>query len=481
MRPARRYRQDVRLRRLLLDPLLDGVRLRFAVAVTVVAVLVAYVAMLDHVAERHAASEAARAGASQAAESSAAPRPQASRTSGTEGGPAGPGAAQGTLVAAAPTRNTYRETVGQAGWAAGLATGGRAVARALRISSPAGTATVGGRSYQWGAWQAPWVTPDHPFTELVPSWNAATPRATFLTVQVRARTTTGKLTSWQSLGRWTTAPSSTFRRSDGTQADGLSTVATDTLRAAPGVAFSAYTVKVREFRRTGTAATPVVRSLGAVASQLGDVPATSAPLLGAHTLDVPAYSQMTHRGQYPQYGGGGQAWCSPTSLAMVLAYYAARPTPAEYAWVNPAYADPWVDEVARRVFDFAYDGAGNWPFNTAYAGTRTARAAVTRLGSLRDAEQFIAAGIPLIASISFSSGQLTGAPIKGTDGHLVVITGFTAAGDVIVNDPAAPSDATVRRTYARGQFEAVWQGKSRGLVYAIRDAAHAFPAGYGLT
>lgn len=464
MRPGRRYRQDVRLRRLLLDPRLDGMRLRFALVITVMAALVAYVAMLDGVAARHAASEARRS-----ADPAAATQ---------EKGPA-----KGTLAATTPARNSYRATAGQSAWAAGTFNGSRATDGALAIATPAGTVVIDDKTFDYGAWQAPWVTPAHGFTELVPSWNARTPKGTFIAVQVRAKTVDGKLTSWQNFGRWTTVNHAAFRTSaPGTQADGLSTVATDTLRAAPGVRFTAYTLKVRVARRAGTTVTPSVRSLGAVASQLASaVPATSTPLLGAKSLPVPAYSQMIHRGQYPQYGGGGQAWCSPTSLSMVLAYYGARPTSAEYAWVDDAYADPWVDEVARRVYDFEYAGAGNWPFNTAYAGTRLPRAAVTRLASLRDAERFIARGIPLIASISFSSGQLSGAPISSTAGHLVVISGFTSAGNVIVNDPAASSNATVRRTYKRSEFEAVWQRKSHGLVYAIRDSAHTFPTGYGLS
>lgn len=464
MSPSRRYRRDVRLRRLLLDPRLDGIRLRCAVVVTVVAALVAYVAMLDGLAARHAASEARRA-----ADPAAATQ---------EDGPA-----KGSLAAATPARHSYRETTTQAAWTAGTFRGAQATDGWLRISAPAGTTTVAGKSIEWSSWMAPWVTPAHAFTELVPSWKALTPRGTYVSVQVRARTTDGKLTSWQSFGRWTSHNFENFRRSEaGSQADGLSTVATDTLRAATGVRFASYALNVRLGRLVDSSSTPAVDSLGAVASQLASaVPPVSSPLLGAKTLSVPSYSQMIHRGQYPQYGGGGQAWCSPTSLSMVLAYYGKRPTATEYAWVDDSYADPWVDEVARRVYDFEYDGAGNWPFNTAYAGTRLADVAVTRLASLRDAEKFIARGIPLIASISFSSGQLGNAPISSTAGHLVVIVGFTSTGSVVVNDPAASSNRYVRRTYKRSEFEAAWQRKSHGLVYAVRDSAHAFPTGYGLS
>ena len=187
---------------------------------------------------------------------------------------------------------------------------------------------------------------------------------------------------------------------------------------------------------------------------------------------------MIHRGEYPQYGGGGQAWCSPTSLSMILAYFGARPTSSEYAWVNDSYRDPWVDHTAREVFDSGYDGAGNWAFNTAYAARRLPEAMVTRLPNLRHVENFIARGIPVQVSISFGRGQLSGAPISATNGHLVVITGFTASGDVRVNDPAAPDNGSVRRIYDRGQFERAWLGKSHGLAYLIRGPGTTFPPGY---
>ena len=57
-----------------------------------------------------------------------------------------------------------------------------------------------------------------------------------------------------------------------------------------------------------------------------------------------------------------------------------------------------------------------------------------------------------------------------------MIVGFTAAGDVVVNDPASRSRSGVRRTYDRAQLEAAWLGGSGGTVYVIHDDAHPLPA-----
>ena len=58
-----------------------------------------------------------------------------------------------------------------------------------------------------------------------------------------------------------------------------------------------------------------------------------------------------------------------------------------------------------------------------------------------------------------------------------MVVGFTRAGDVVVNDPAAPGNGSVRRTYDRGQLERAWLTASGGLTYVIRDADHPLPAG----
>jgi hypothetical protein len=128
------------------------------------------------------------------------------------------------------------------------------------------------------------------------------------------------------------------------------------------------------------------------------------------------------------------------------------------------------------VFDPGYDGTGNWPFNTAWAASLSGNAFVSRLRDLRDAERFIDAGIPLVASLAYPTGALPGAPTRGTDGHLVVIRGFTAAGDVVTNDPAAPTERSVRRTYGRQAFERAWLDGSGGTVFVIHRDDQPPPA-----
>jgi hypothetical protein len=100
---------------------------------------------------------------------------------------------------------------------------------------------------------------------------------------------------------------------------------------------------------------------------------------------------------------------------------------------------------------------------------------VTQLHSLAEAEQFIKAGIPLVASIAFNSGKLDGFFFKSTNGHLMVIVGFTASGNPIVNDPASPDNASVRHVYDRVQFEEAWMTASGGIVYVIHPSSVTLP------
>jgi hypothetical protein len=157
------------------------------------------------------------------------------------------------------------------------------------------------------------------------------------------------------------------------------------------------------------------------------------------------------------YPDGGRVWCSPTSVAMLLGRWAGDDAPAE-GRVRAAVAG---------VYDWRYRGHGNWPFNTAYAATHSLEAYVARLPSLAAAEAWTAAGVPLALSLAWEPGELAGAPLAAVNGHLLVLAGFDDAGQPIVHDPAAPDDASVRRTYRRAELEALWLGHSAGTTYIV--------------
>ncbi|MFD5783679.1 peptidase C39 family protein [Streptomyces sp. NPDC126933] len=391
---------------------------------------------------------------------------------------AGAGAVSAAPAAAAPSAPARATPLvdnafwaSYADWRSGTARGTLAVSGArpaLVIGTPAGRTDYAdphtGKSATWE--YATWTSPLHrsavPATEVIASWNAETPAGTWLQIELSGRYSDNTATPWYVMGRWTSGDGDgdIRRTSVDDQTDGRSSIWTDTFSvddAASGLRLASYQLRLTLYRKPGTRLTPVVHRAGAMASDIPDrftVPASTPGL--ARELTVPRYSQNVHAGQYPEYDNGGEAWCSPTSSQMIIEYWGRKPTAADLAWVNPAFADPQVCHAARFTFDYQYDGCGNWPFNAAYAATyRDMSAAVTRLGSLTDVETLIRAGIPVITSQSFLKEELTGAGY-GTSGHLMTVIGFTAGGDVIANDPASPDNPAVRRVYRRSEWETIW-------------------------
>lgn len=192
-----------------------------------------------------------------------------------------------------------------------------------------------------------------------------------------------------------------------------------------------------------------VRSRGEVDAVFVSTPDYGAPspivALPALELAVPPLSQ------YEDEHGDERGWCAPTSLAMLLAY---RGYPLEIA------------VVAREVRDARYGGTGNWTLNTAFAGTLGFRGAAVHLRDLAHAHAFLADDMPLALSIAWAAGELPGAPLPASDGHLVVLRGIDESGNALVNDPAHPEIAL---TYPRAAFERAWLGHG-GIALAIAPA-----------
>jgi hypothetical protein len=328
-------------------------------------------------------------------------------------------------------------------------------------------------AFESGTWTSEWTAVSFPFDELVASWNADTPAGTWIRVETQGRGS-GRDTKFYTMIVWASGDGDIHRTSAAGQNDADGDVNVDTFtRAKDAPPLDTYRLRVTLYRRAGFLVTPTVRLLAAMTSAAFkyDIPS---PFSGtAIDLSVPTFSQEIHKGEFPEYDGGGEAWCSPTSTAMVLAFHGAGPSEDDLTnFPGDRYDDPQVDYAARATYEWSYKGAGNWPLNVAYASRFGLEGFVTRLRSLSEAQLFIEASIPLVASIN---GKLPGFLFGETKGHLLVIRGFDRKGDVITNDPAAPTDEDTHKTYGRADFERVWLGGSGGIVYVMYPRGKALP------
>lgn len=286
--------------------------------------------------------------------------------------------------------------------------------------------------------------------EAIVSWNAAVPPGAALRVELRA-IYPDHATKFYDLGHWADGGRSTSAKG---QKDADGDVSTDTLI----LKIPADTFQVRVTTEGGATVKFVGLSLLDSRAKTEEKPPNKRAW--GRTLDVPQRSQLSY--------DGGSVWCSPTSTTMVMAYWAERQKRPDWLYDVPG--------AAKAMYDTAWQGTGNWPFNTAFAGGHDGlRAYVTRFGSLRDLEDEIAKGVPIICSVTYNAAS--GDDTPGDSGHILVVVGFTRAGDVFVNDPWAHLDKgeSVRKTFARAKFLAMWAHSHQTvyLIYPTNESAKA--------
>jgi peptidase C39-like protein len=331
----------------------------------------------------------------------------------------------------------------------------------------------------YGTWTSPAYQPEFAITELVASWQAQTPKDSWVATQLSVRMG-GQWSPWFTMGKWAFTTAGIQRTSVPGQNDRFGYISIDTYLSHSGSAAAAY--RLREQLYGSWQARPTVGQVAAVAfdPQRPTYRPSRTTMTRTAELDVPQYSQETHHGEYARYGGGGEAWCSPTSTEMVVEYYGRGPTQKQIDSLPPnkvfdrhGRVDGSVDWAAIHTYDKNYDGTGNWPFNTAYASHYGLDGSVRQYDSLVPLEALIRHGAPTVVSIAWDNTSdnqrlhLDGADIDSTGGHLMVVRGFTASGDVIANDPASPTNKAVRHIYRRDQFEFLWLHASAGVVYVI--------------
>ncbi|WGW13006.1 C39 family peptidase [Saxibacter everestensis] len=346
----------------------------------------------------------------------------------------------------------------------------------LRYRDPYGDAVD--REYECVRWTSEELLPGE-FDQVIPSWAAETPPGCWIQVELRVAGHGSAAWShrpgeqWFVTARWTAGndfPADIHRCTVRGQHNVFGRVDADTfLASVDNSPLAALQLRVSLLRPAGSADVARLGSVTVLTSRgAGAETGTTSPYTrqAAIELEVPARSQRVHAGTHPELGGGGDAWCSPTSTAMLLGYLGDATDPRSD-----------VVDAARATYDYSYRGTGNWAFNAAFAQSHGVDLYVSRLRDLRDVEPHLERERPVIASVTLNRKTMPEAGYD-TEGHLLVIAGFSAEGDVIVYDPAAPTPEGARRTYPRGAFERAWlpASASAGIAYVCGDEG-AGPAG----
>ena len=296
------------------------------------------------------------------------------------------------------------------------------------------------------------------WNELVVSWNADAPPETWLKVEARAIYPDHE-TKFYTMGVWSKDSKEHPRGGVRRQKDADGTVNEDTLVLnRPGA-----DVQLRvTLAGPGAEGRPQLKFLGLSFFDSRAEPALLHPRRAAWGKIITTTERTQH--SYPQANG----WCSPTSLSMVLTRW------GELLHRPELEAD--VPEVAADVYDSVFAATGNWPFNTAYAGSFPGlRAYVTRFSDISELEDWIVAGIPVIISARWDM-MAPGRPFDDA-GHLTVCIGFTENGDLVINDPATnlKKGQKVRHIYTRQDIIKAWQ-TSHNTVYLVYPETAKIPA-----
>lgn len=154
--------------------------------------------------------------------------------------------------------------------------------------------------------------------------------------------------------------------------------------------------------------------------------------------------------QHQDGGEIGSRICSPTSLCMVLESYGTN-----------------VDllSISADCYDPITELYGIWPKAIHTAGKNGHLGSIETFIDWRKAIILLEAGYPIVTSIRFRSGELQGAPMKSSAGHLTVVHGISET-EIRVYDPGASDKNGVNRTYSAMEFSQAWLSY-RGVAYIV--------------
>ncbi len=285
--------------------------------------------------------------------------------------------------------------------------------------------------------------------EVIPSFNFAGAKGVSVTAYLQAVGTTAK-SPWFNMGTWISDGGITVSSSAECDNGKWGHVETDT--AVLTEDFSTLTLKLVA-KSLAREPHPVLKQAGLSVYCTGAMVCQSVHVQpdSVARIQVPLRSQLEWK--------GGHGWCSPTSCGMVLDYWAT-------ILGNDGLSVP-TPVIASRVYDALWGGTGNWTFNMAYIGSLPQMSAVAlRIQSVRSLQSLLAKQVPPIVSLSYAT--LKREQRASDPGHLMVVTGITENGEVMLNDPYfSPGDEDGGKVVAPlSVFDEAWK-RSKRLIYLI--------------
>jgi len=303
-----------------------------------------------------------------------------------------------------------------------------------------------------GSLTIPVVAGNFPFNEAIPSWNGWVGKDSGFRVWMNPLLVDRSPTSWFDAGTWGRVSDELTTRiiqlncgiynidtlQLSTLAQGVS-IRFDLVRASPGVP----SPKIYMFTLSYTNSTGNQQ----LARQFAP---PRRPLSQSAKLNVPFRSQVVAR----------DAWigriCSPASITMALANFGIERD---------------TQSMAGMLYDSPSDAFGVWHRSIQGASQEGVRGYITRYRNWSDVADAISRGYVVCASIRFQAGEVddpmlkVGRRKKGTEGHLILITGVNADGTVTVHDTAS-KDYGVNSVWRQEELAKAWFDKG-GVAYVL--------------
>jgi hypothetical protein len=324
------------------------------------------------------------------------------------------------------------------------------VVRTERIELGVQGARAGGAAPGWSVHVAPPIEAPFGFDECLPSWNVDVPAGSGFRVDLRVGRGAAEWSPWLRVDAWGALPAAA-ERLPAAEAFPGGRIDVDHFR-------SAERWERAQVRLVGFAAGPglALRRLAVCFTDTaGGRLAARAREAAAPAASAVARLAVPFRSQYDEDPALAERICSPTALAMVL------------AWRG---VDAPTAEVAARVHDPAHDLYGNWPRAIQTAWSYGVPGHLARFAGWEEVERELARGRPLVASVRFEAGELAGSPLARSDGHLLVLTGVAEDGSLFASDPAGRDARAGECRLARDELERAWLAHG-GTAYVLLPAA----------